>query len=180
MTARPNLRYALPATSAHAGVLDQEPLFLPSILGPEEAMARAPAFAPLITLWCDRRGDSHAPCWRQMDFQDFLGWHPDLVLSAFEGDEPDPLFRLVGETFSAMTGAPMKGKRFSAFSRELYDGGMREHFRKLRETAGIGLGQGRVATPGRDHLGLQVLELPFCDGGERIERLVHVVKPIPL
>jgi hypothetical protein len=53
---------------------------------------------------------------------------------------------------------------------------MRDHFTALRATARIGVGEGQVDIPGREHVSLRVLELPFRDGGPGIDRLVHVVQ----
>jgi hypothetical protein len=144
----------------------------------ERALELVPDFAPLIALWNERRGDAPAPCWSQMDFTDFMGWHPDIVMSSFEGDEPDPVYRIIGETFAQMTNVPRRGMRFSEYAPELYESQLREHFRKLRDGALIGVVEGQAAVIGFEHVSLQVLELPFRDGGERIERLVHAVRRI--
>lgn len=144
----------------------------------DRARALVPVFAPLIDLWEARRGDARAPCWRQMDFSDFLGWHPDIVMSSFDDDEPDPIYRIVGDAFAQMTNVPKRGMRFSEYAPELYESQLREHFRKLREEALIGVFEGQTAVVGYEHVHLQVLELPFRDGGERIDRLIHAVRRI--
>jgi hypothetical protein len=161
------------ATDATVGRLAD---FRPSLLSAADAKLHVPMLAPLITLWEERLNGERAPCWSQMYFEDFRGWHADLVLSSFEGEEPDPLFRLVGETFNEMTGRTVKGMRFSALYPDLYANGMRDHFTALRATARIGVGEGQVDIPGREHISLRVLELPFRNGGPRIDRLVHVVQ----
>ncbi len=170
------------ATTGPASILDRggsaPPVKKAQLVTAEEAIERAPAFAPLVALWRDRRGAEPAPCWRQMDFVDFRGWHSELVLSSFDGDAPDPRFRLVGETFAQLAGMPLKGMRFSEYSPQHFDRQLRDHFAKLRETAKIGLVEGSGCREGQEHVSLQVLELPFRDGGTRIERLVHVVKPL--
>lgn len=151
-----------------------EPLHL-SLLKPADALEAAPDFADLIRLWLDRRGDAAVPDWCDMDFTDFRGWHAALVLGAFEDEEPDPRFRLVGEDFQQLAQRNVTGQRFSELVPRLYDLQFREHFRRLRAEGLIGLSEGRFALYDRQHVGVRVLELPFRNGGHGIERTLHAV-----
>ena len=135
--------------------------------------------APMIDLWLDRRGDAIAPCWGQMDFTDFRGWHANLVLSRFEDEEPDPRLILIGGVFAELTGQYPKDSRMSERAPTLFKTVLAEHFRRIRTEGLIGLVQNQVMVKRRDHLDMQLIELPFRDGGDNIERLVHVVREVP-
>jgi len=143
----------------------------------EEAMQAAPELAALIQLWMERRRDALAPDWKEMDFVDFRGWHSSICLGQFPDDEHDPLIRLMGQEFVDLSLQEMKGTRFGTIYPRLYDLQFREHFRAIRDHGLIGLASGKVANFGRSHIHVRVLELPFRDGGPKVERTVHILAP---
>jgi hypothetical protein len=110
-----------------------------------------------------------------MEFADFRGWHSRLVISDLPADEPDPLYRVIGEDFRVVSYSTEPGQRFSDRTPLLYDRQFREHFREIRDRGLIGWSVGPVAFFGREHVRLNVLELPFRDGGASVARLVHIM-----
>lgn len=152
-------------------------------LMPDAALAAAPEFRALIELWLTKcpegavNGIASIPDWSDFDFADFRGWHADMVLSIFpDPDEPDPEFRIAGETYSQIVDGPVKGTRFSDSWPRLYGVQFRRHFQAIRDTGLVGLAEGRHATMGRGHITLRVLELPCRDGGTVVARLIHGVR----
>ena len=150
-------------------------LYALNVLEPEEAVVQLPEFGDLLALWLERRGDAKVPDWGSIDFPDFVGWHSSIVVSAFEGDEPNPRIKISGEFYTEMVGANRTGKRFSETHGELYERQLKDHFRDIRDQKLIGLAEGRLSLPGREHVRFKVVELPFTEGGSRVERLVHAV-----
>lgn len=145
------------------------------LIRPEEAREALPEFAEIIDLWLGRRGEDAVPDWRDMDFADFVGWHAYVMLSSFDGDEPDPLFRLVGEKVAEVLQFPAQQRRVSELAPSFYELQFREHFRQIRDQGLIGLTSGKLPAKGRHHAELRILELPFRDGGATVERLLHVL-----
>lgn len=141
----------------------------------EEAREALPEFADLIDLWIERRGTAAVPDWADMDFADFVGWHDSIVLGVFEDDEPDPVFRLAGQTYLDVTAQNPTGRRLSELAPRMFDLYFREHFRQIRDQGLIGLASGQQPIKERTHVMLRILELPFRDGGEKVARTVHVL-----
>lgn len=141
----------------------------------EEARAALPDFADIIDRWLARRGAAAVPDWSDMDFADFVGWHDSLVIGKFESDEPDPTLRLAGETYIDVTAQNPTGRRLSELAPRMFDLYFREHFRQIRDEGLIGLAFGRQPLKGRSHVILRILELPFRDGGDKVERTLHVL-----
>jgi hypothetical protein len=97
-------------------------------------------------------------------------------LSVFNAEEPDPYFVLSGETFTRAIDFNVKGVHFSQGWPRLFDLQFREHFGAIRDTGLIGLTEGKVATSTRNFLSIRVLELPVRDGGDEVQRMIHVVR----
>lgn len=150
------------------------PPFLLRRFGPREALEAAPHLAPLIELWDSRRGGEAVPDWADVDFPDFRGWHSSIVVSDLPADEPDPIFRIIGEDFRIFDYTTTQGQRFSDRTPRLYERQFREHFREIRDRGLIGWSVGSAAIVGREHLRVRVLELPFRKGGPLVSRLLHV------
>ncbi|MEO3427567.1 PAS domain-containing protein [Pelagibius sp. CAU 1746] len=142
---------------------------------PEEESEALSDFAAIVDLWRERRGGAAVPDWNDMDFSDFRGWHAQLMLSKFETDEPDPTFRLAGERVTELLGFPMQNHRFSELAPRFYALQFRDHFREIRNEGLIGLTSGKLPAKGRAHIFLRILELPFRDGGDKVERILHVL-----
>ncbi|WP_193370561.1 PAS domain-containing protein [Pelagibius marinus] len=142
----------------------------------EEALEAAPDFRGMLEVWSSKRRDEQIPGWSDFDFPDFVGWHSDLVLSIFKTEEPDPYFVLSGETFTRAIDFNVKGVHFSQGWPRLFDLQFREHFGAIRDTGLIGLTEGKVATSNRNFLSIRVLELPVRDGGDEVQRMIHVVR----
>ena len=142
---------------------------------PEEARAALPEFAEVIDLWLERRGDAAVPDWGAMDFADFVGWHAQMMVSRFESEEPDPVFRLVGEKVAEVFQFSAQNRSVSELAPHFYELQFRDHFREIREQGLVGLTSGKLPAKGRGHASLRILELPFRDGGATVERLVHVL-----
>lgn len=145
------------------------------LISPNQALAAAPDFADLIRLWLERRGDAEVPDWRDVDFPDFRGWHASLILGQFVDDEPDPVMRIAGQDYVDIARNNPKGARFSHVLPRLYRLQYREHFGAIRDRGLIGLSVGRMAFVDRGHVRLRVLELPFRDGGPKVERMLHAL-----
>lgn len=145
------------------------------LIQPEAAVRSLPEFSDLVTLWLDRRTNTWVPDWSSVEFSDFRGWHSALVVSAFEGAEPDPKWRIVGNDYNEMAGVGNTGKRFSDVLPRLYQLQLRDHFAAIREHGLIGLSEGRLSAIDRGHIHVKIMELPFTDGDCRIERLVHAI-----
>ncbi len=148
-------------------------------LRPEEARESLPEFAEILDLWLARRGSAAAPDWGDMDFADFVGWHAHIMLSRFESDEPDPIFRLVGEKVAEVLQFAAQNRHVSELAPHFYELQFRDHFRQIREKGVVGLTSGNLPAKGRGHATLRILELPFRDGGATVERLLHVLAKDP-
>ncbi len=144
----------------------------------EEALAAAPDFQGMLEVWGSKCRGDEVPDWHDFDFADFRGWHADIVLSVFKSEEPDPCFVLSGETFTRVIDFNVKGVHFSEGWPRLFNMQFREHFSAIRETGLIGLTEGKVATSDRSFQSIRVLELPLRDGGDRIQRMIHVVRSL--
>lgn len=142
---------------------------------PDEALKQLPEFAEIIDLWLERRGSESLPDWVDMDFADFRGWHAHLMLSKFETEDPDPTFRVVGEEVTVLLQFPTQNRRISDLAPTFYELQFREHFRRIRDEGLFGLTSGELPAKGRGHAVLRILEIPFRDGGTRVERLLHVL-----
>ncbi len=142
----------------------------------EEALEAAPDFRGMLDVWAGKRQGDQLPDWADFDFPDFRGWHSDIVLSVFNAEEPDPYFVLSGETFTRAIDFNVKGVHFSQGWPRLFDLQFREHFGAIRDTGLIGLTEGKVATSTRNFLSIRVLELPVRDGGDEVQRMIHVVR----
>ncbi|SMF19294.1 hypothetical protein SAMN06265365_1038 [Tistlia consotensis] len=153
---------------------DAEPFVLRRF-GPEEAMRAAPHLAGVIRIWDERRGGRPTPDWADMEFADFRGWHPALVVSDLPAGEPDPIYRIVGEDFRIVSYTTKPGQRFSDRTPLLYERQFREHFGLVRDTGLIGWSVGPAALVGREHVRLRVMELPFTNGGQAVSRLAHIM-----
>lgn len=151
------------------------PLFELQRLRPEQAIAAAPHLRSLVELWDARRGDRAVPDRADIDFADFRGWHSAIVVSDLEGEEPDPLFRIVGEDYRIVDYGTTGGQRFSDRTPRLYEQQFRQRFAEIRDSGLIGWSVGAAAIVGREHVRLKVLELPFTNGGPQVSRLVHVM-----
>ena len=142
----------------------------------EQALDAVPEeLAGLIRMWDERRGDAAVPDWSDVDFPDFRGWHSRVVISDLPADEPDPHYRVIGEDFRIVTYSTEPGQKFSDRTPLLYERQFRKHFGEIRDRGLIGWSVGPVAFVGREHIRLEILELPFRNGGERVARLVHVL-----
>lgn len=144
----------------------------------EEAREAAPDFRGMLDVWASKRQGDSLPDWSDFDFADFRGWHSDIVLSVFDSDEPDPCFVLSGETFTRVIDYNVKGVHFGDGWPRLYNLQFREHFGAIRETGLIGLTEGKVATSARNFQCIRVLELPVRAGGDRVQRMIHVVRTL--
>lgn len=146
------------------------------LLDPERAAQSAPAFAGIVALWRERQQGAAVPDWNDFEFADFRGWHAAMLVSDLPDEEPDPLFRIIGEDWRIVPLTGFAGRRFSEVMPQLYQRQMREHFRQIRERGLIGWSVGPAVQINREHLRLQVLELPFRRGGPRVERFAHVLR----
>ncbi len=155
----------------------EAPPFALRRLDPEAAQQAAPEFAPLVELWLRRRGPERVPDWSQVEFSDFRGWHSALLFSGFDGPQPDPLFRIMGEDFRvATTIGSIVGKRMSELLPRLYESQLKAHFQEIRQHGLIGLAVGPAPVVGRKHVRLRILELPFRHGGADVRRLLHAFR----
>jgi hypothetical protein len=153
---------------------DAEPFVL-RLFEPEEALQAGTAFDDLIRLWMSRREGAQTPDWSRFDFADFRGWHEYLVISVFPDDEPDPVFRIIGEGWKSVIQQDLTGLRFSEYLPRLFDRQFREHLRAIRQTGKIGWSVGASATIHREFIRRQVIEFPVRRGGEGIDGLIHAI-----
>src|SRR3546814_1686303 len=68
-----------------------------------------------------------------------------------------------------MAGSTIRGRRFSQCTPRLYASQYRMHFRAIRDTGRVGWAYGRPTIAGREHVRIQVIELPIRHGGPRSE-----------
>jgi len=143
------------------------------LLTPDEALTAATPFASLIRVWLDRRSDAAPPDWSTFDFADFRGWHSRLMTTVFPDDQPDPEFRIVGDAWRNMSGGNIRGRRFSQCTPRLYATQYHMHFRAIRDTGLVGWSYGRPTIAGREHVRIQIIELPIRHGSPAIGGLIH-------
>ena len=151
---------------------DSEPMTLLR-LDPDRALAAGTPFDPLIEVWLGRRRGSAVPDWDDFEFSDFRGWHSELIISVFPDADPDPEFRIVGETWRALRDGDGTGMRFSQMLPRLYALQFRDHFAAIRDGNLIGWAAGRSPHARTSYLRFQAIELPFRRGGPAVAGLIH-------
>jgi hypothetical protein len=132
-------------------------------------------FRDVLSVWNSRRIGAEPPAWDAFEFSDFRGWHSRMIVSVFADEEPDPVFRIMGEDWRHTSFGNVTGMRFSELLPKLYGSQFRDHLRTIREQALIGHASGQAAQEGRDFLNIQVLELPVSRNGERVGGLLHCI-----
>lgn len=158
---------------------DAPPLTV-QLFRPAEVREALPEFAEIIDLRLQRRGGEAVPDWCDLGFADLVGRHAHVMLSSFDGEEPDPLFRLVGEKVAEVFQFPAQHRRVSALAPRFCEPQFRAHFRRIQDEGLIGLTSGKLPAKGRDHADLRILELPFRNGGATVERVLHVLAKAPV
>lgn len=151
---------------------DPAPLHM-RLLPPETEPEPASPFFDIHAAWNRRRAGNALPDWHDFDFADFRGWHSRLKVSVFPDDRPDPLFRIMGETWRIVAMGNLAGVRFSEVRPKLYDRQFRDHFRAIRDQGLIGRTRGAIAGADREFLTIEVLELPYSRDGARVGGLLH-------
>lgn len=130
-------------------------------------------FADILAVWNRRRIDDGPPDWDAFDFADFREWHSRLKISLFPDDRPDPLFRIMGESWRIVAMANLAGLRFSDVRPKLYERQFKDHFKAIRDQEMIGRTKGAIAGLEREFLTIEVLELPVARDGKRVGGLLH-------
>lgn len=133
----------------------------------------ASPFVDILSAWNRRRTGDQPPDWDAFDFADFHGWHSRLKISVFPDDRPDPLFRIMGESWRIVAMANLAGLRFSEVRPKLFQRQLKEHFEAIRDQAMIGRTKGAIAGLEREFITIEVLELPVARDGKRVGGLLH-------
>lgn len=130
-------------------------------------------FSSIVSAWNARRTGDGPPEWDAFDFADFRGWHSHLKVSVFPDDEPDPLFRIMGESWRLVALGNLAGVRFSEMRPKLFRRQLRDHFKAIRDGALIGRTRGKIAGISRDFISIEIMELPVARDGKRVGGLLH-------
>lgn len=130
-------------------------------------------FARVVTMWRSRRGVRRVPCWADMEFDAFAGWHDMMVLDAITYGPFDARTVIWGSRLAEIAGYQPRGLLLSE-SREMR-GLLDEDFAFLERVCAepcIGLATGQLDWRGRDHVGIARLYLPFAPAADApVDRL---------
>ena len=129
----------------------------------ENGMPKIDAFAHPLALYADKLAQGELPCWRDFSFQELRGWHSRFSLVEMASDMSDGTCRILGDHFSAFfAGVLAQGKALS-HSESILIPDLLRYIRQLIEGPAIGYFDGRLGYAGREHVRLEVLDLPAAD-----------------
>lgn len=140
---------------------------------PLEPLPDLPEFKSLIDIWNATRGDALMPSWGDFSFDDLMPWIGRLAVTVFDGEEMQAV--LFGEAFVKLFGREMTGKPFFATLAPAHREILHGHFMKVIAGPCIGHGNGKFPLYGRDHMRINIIELPLAENGRDVSHLLHAL-----
>lgn len=138
-----------------------------------------PAFDPIIKLYGLKREGAVMPCRKAFTFRDLRGWHASFFLIDFEGDLSDGRVSILGELYRTLfTGILKQNMRVSDMKSEALEG-VSGYFRDLLTGPYVGRYRGNVPHAGREHVAVDILDLPALDDRGNPRYLMSFVREIP-
>ena len=129
--------------------------------------------APFFSIWRGKCCGGALPRWKDFSFEDFRHWHRYVALSDISAEDADPRFRIFGSGASEIVGADLTGKKLTEGVPSAQRDGVIEHFARLRDDRLIGFLRGDPGNPGREHVRLQVIELPLVGDSGAVVQILH-------
>ena len=138
-----------------------------------------PAFDSVIKLYGQKREGNVMPCRKAFSFRDLRGWHASFFLIEFEPDLSDGRLTILGELYRTLfTGILHQNMRVSDM-RSTALSGVADYFRDLLTGPYVGRYRGNVPHQGREHMTVDILDLPVLDDTGMPRYLMSFVREIP-
>lgn len=142
----------------------------------QETLPLIPAFDPIIKLYGQKRDGAVMPGRKAFTFQDLRGWHASFFLIDFEDDLSDGRLSILGELYRTLfTGILRQNMRVSEMKSEALTG-VEGYFRELLTGPYIGRYRGNIPHLGREHVGVDILDLPVLDEAGKPRYLMSFVR----
>ena len=132
-------------------------------------------FESFVRLWRARAAGRSFPSWSDFDIPDFAGWYGRMMVFDVDRADFNPRWRLFSGEFATFVGRDFTGETLAELFHDTRpDVGIaiRDHFRALVESGGIGFSYGPLF-PFKDRLlHTRILDLPLSDDGREPNRIV--------
>lgn len=126
----------------------------------ERGLPDIPEFRELLTLYGGKWDGSILPAKDDFRFQELRGWHANFALIELDPDLKDGTCRIMGHTFSSLFGGALEqGMRLSDARTDRIPV-LLHYFDQLLNLPAIGLFKGRLGYEGREHVSLELLDVP--------------------
>lgn len=103
------------------------------------------------------------PAWRDFKIQDLVGWHADMILIEVLPDQRDGHCRIVGDRIGPHFAQIVRQNRKLSDSGSPMVSKLLQHFDRLLSTPAVAHFNGRIDYEGKDHVSLEMLDLPLAD-----------------
>ncbi|WP_262692312.1 PAS domain-containing protein [Kordiimonas aestuarii] len=142
------------------------------------ALPRVSGFEPIIDLFGSKREGHLMPSRKAISFQDLRGWHASFFLIEFDEDLADGRMRILGEMYGTLlTGALWQNMLVSETKSAILQG-VDDYFRELLTGPYIGRFRGSLPFKGREHVCVDILDLPMVDDTGTPRYLMSFVREI--
>jgi hypothetical protein len=138
-----------------------------------------PAFEHILKLYSLKREGAVMPCRKAFTFRDMRGWHSSFFLIDFESDLSDGRVSILGEMYRTLfSGILRQNMRVSEMKSEALEG-VSGYFRDLLTGPYVGRYRGNVPHAGREHVAVDILDLPVLDEKGDPRYLMSFVRETP-
>lgn len=120
-------------------------------------------FGFVLDRFAEKAGDREMPAWRDFKIQDLLGWHADMMLIEIMPDGKDGFCRIVGDRIGPHFESVVQHNKTLSESGSPVVPRLLEHFERLLMTPAIAHFHGRIDYEGKDHIALEVIDMPLTD-----------------
>ncbi|SDD33293.1 hypothetical protein [Kordiimonas lacus] len=128
-----------------------------------EGLPALDRFNDIIALFDEKWDGKTLPQRLDYRFQDLRGWHSHFALTEMNSDLSDGSFRIMGSNFAQLFGGSItQGSRLRDARTERV-GALISFFGRLLNTPAMGYFNGRLGYDGREHVNLEVLDIPATD-----------------
>lgn len=117
-------------------------------------------FKDIIELFEGKWGGADLPQRLDYRFQDLRGWHSFFALTEMNSDHSDGTFRIMGNNFALLFGGSITQGSQLREARTERVGELVKYFDRLLHTPAMGYFNGRLGYDGREHVDLEVLDIP--------------------
>ncbi|TNE63475.1 MAG: hypothetical protein EP335_09375 [Alphaproteobacteria bacterium] len=142
----------------------------------EAGLPDLPIFKEVIDLYARKCGGARVPQRSAFDFKDLRGWHAQFCLTLFREDMSDGEIRILGEGYRGLyDGALWQGMRMSQTDHlKLPD--LVGYFSEMLRRPAIGYFTGGLPSEGREHVNVDILDLPALDADGRCRYVLSFIR----